>query len=227
MIERGPARSAARGVDVVCFDVGETLIDETRQWGHWADVLELPRFTFFAALGGVIDRGRPHREVFALLRPGFDLSAAPQPPTPTAADLYSDVGPALAELRQAGYRLAVAANQPAGVAAAIRELGLDLDLVATSTEWGIEKPSSAFFTRLVDEIASVPQRVAYVGDRVDFDVRPAAAAGLRPIFLRRGPWAFLLCPSGVPEGALAAIDSLTELPAVLARLAGPSGGDRA
>lgn len=39
-------------IEAVVFDVGETLIDETRQWGEWADWLGVPRFTFLAALGG-------------------------------------------------------------------------------------------------------------------------------------------------------------------------------
>ncbi len=35
----------------VVFDVGETLVDETRYWDEWADWLGVPRFTFFAVLG--------------------------------------------------------------------------------------------------------------------------------------------------------------------------------
>jgi hypothetical protein len=45
----------------VFFDVGETLIDETRDWGEWADYLGVTRLTLFAALGAVINRGQHHR----------------------------------------------------------------------------------------------------------------------------------------------------------------------
>lgn len=48
----------------VCFDVGETLVDETAQWAAWATWLEVPLFC------GLIARGRDHREVVELLRPG-------------------------------------------------------------------------------------------------------------------------------------------------------------
>ena len=41
-------------INTIFFDVGETLVDETRQWGGWADWLAIPRLTFFGALGGVI-----------------------------------------------------------------------------------------------------------------------------------------------------------------------------
>lgn len=60
-------------VRAVVFDVGETLVDETRAWGLWADWLGVPGLTFFAALGAVIARGGHHREVFELFRSGIDL----------------------------------------------------------------------------------------------------------------------------------------------------------
>src|SRR5450756_841754 len=62
-------------IRAVVFDVGETLIDETRLWTAWADRLGLPRLTFLAALGAVIARGGDHRTVFGLFRPGFDVDA--------------------------------------------------------------------------------------------------------------------------------------------------------
>ena len=61
-------------ITTVFFDVGETLVDETRQWGGWADWLGIPRLTFFAALGAVIERGQHHRRVFELVCPGMDLA---------------------------------------------------------------------------------------------------------------------------------------------------------
>ena len=48
-------------IELVAFDVGEVLVDETRQWGEWADRLGVSRLTFAAALGAVIAAGRHHR----------------------------------------------------------------------------------------------------------------------------------------------------------------------
>jgi FMN phosphatase YigB (HAD superfamily) len=45
-------------IRAVFFDVGETLIDESRDWGGWADYLGISRLSFFAALGATIERGR-------------------------------------------------------------------------------------------------------------------------------------------------------------------------
>ena len=44
-------------IRAVCFDVGETLIDETRHWEGWADFLGVPRLTLFATLGMTMLRG--------------------------------------------------------------------------------------------------------------------------------------------------------------------------
>lgn len=43
----------------VFFDLGETLLDETRLWAAWADRLGVFRFTFFGAFGGIIERRPP------------------------------------------------------------------------------------------------------------------------------------------------------------------------
>ena len=63
-------------IRAVVFDVGETLVDETRSWAGWADHMGVPHFTFFAAMGIVVARGWHHRRVFDLVRPGFDHEAA-------------------------------------------------------------------------------------------------------------------------------------------------------
>jgi FMN phosphatase YigB (HAD superfamily) len=56
---------------------------------------------------------------------------------------------------------------------------------------------------------------AYVGDRVDNDVLPAAAAGLVAIHIRRGPWGRL---QQTPPEATLGLDDLASLPQALASL---------
>ena len=62
-------------IRAVIFDVGECLVDETTEYGTWADWLQVPRHTFAAMFGAVIAQGRDYREVFQEFRPGFDLYA--------------------------------------------------------------------------------------------------------------------------------------------------------
>jgi HAD superfamily hydrolase (TIGR01662 family) len=212
-------------VQAVVFDVGETLVDETRAWGVWADWFGIPRLTFFAGLGGVIARGGDFRDVFELFRPGVDMRAeaerlgvAGRSDLLSLDDLYPDALPALRGLRAAGYRLALAANQPAPAEAILSAIGVDFEFVAASAAWGVHKPDPAFFARIIEQLDLPPERIAYVGDRVDNDVRPAAAAGMRAIFLRRGPWAWIQQGRGAPAEAAATIESLAELGSVLEHL---------
>jgi len=78
----------------------------------------------------------------------------------------------------------------------------------------VTKPDAAFFARISDELDLGPADIAYVGDRIDNDVEPAARAGMRAIWIRRGPWAWIQAGRDVPVEAAAAIDSLEELPAL-------------
>jgi FMN phosphatase YigB (HAD superfamily) len=54
-------------VKAVVFDVGETLIDETRLWERAADGAGAPRFTVMGIVGGLAARGDDHQRVWELL----------------------------------------------------------------------------------------------------------------------------------------------------------------
>ncbi len=202
----------------VVLDVGETIVDETRMWHEWADVLRVPRFTLAVALGAVIARGVHHSRVFDLVAPGVDRHAAlaaeagrPIPMRVEPGDLYPDVRSAVRRLREAGFRVGVAGNQPVATEASLPAMGLELDLVASSERWAATKPDRAFFDRLVEEAGAAAAEIAYVGDRLDNDVAPALAAGLVPVFLRRGPWARIQEWIGPPPAEAIVIDGLVEL----------------
>ena len=199
----------------VCLDVGETLIDETRVWSIWADELGVPRLTFLAALGAVIARGGEHRDAFAIF--GADDWQLRLPAVEAAyggfaaEDLYPDATSAIDRLRADGYRVAIIANQPAVRADQLRTIGIDAPVVAMSEGIGVAKPEPAFFSRALELMGSpAPWDVAYVGDRVDNDVLPAMAAGMRAVWIRRGPWGVIQrLPDDVHPALI--VDSLDEL----------------
>ena len=206
-------------VKAVFFDVGETLFDETRLWDSWAEALRIPRFTFHATLGGVIARGEDHRRVFSLLRPDLNdeefLRERTDVPHWGRDDLYDDALPCLHELRARGYRVGAAGNTTVEAEDALRRCGFEFDAIGSSASWRVWKPSPLFFARIGELAECEPYEIAYVGDRVDNDVVPAATAGLVPIFIRRGPWAMLHGERPEASVARARIDSLAELPEVL------------
>jgi HAD superfamily hydrolase (TIGR01549 family) len=199
------------------------LFDETRPWEGWADWFGIPRLTLMAVLGAVIARGQHHNEVFKILRPGIDLEVeiearADQGLQPGfhLDDLYPDALPTLKSLKDEGYVVGVVGNQPSDFTSCLSEAGLELDLLSPRQTFGVEKPDVRFFSRIAEELRLSPNEVAYVGDRIDNDVGPAAETGMVAVFLRRGPWAYIQEPR--PVHAQHSIDSLGELPHLLRRL---------
>ncbi|MFJ7265721.1 HAD family hydrolase [Streptomyces sp. NPDC099050] len=184
-------------IRAVVFDVGECLVDETREYGTWADWLGVPRHTFAAMFGAVVAQNRDYREVFQEFRPGFDLTeqrearaAAGQPEHFDESDLYSDVRPAFAQLRADGLWLGIAGNQTVRAGGLLRGLFTgDVDLIGTSDDWGASKPDPEFFLHVAKAVPFAPDEILYVGDRVDNDLRPGKQAGMHTALVRRGPWA--------------------------------------
>jgi HAD superfamily hydrolase (TIGR01549 family) len=211
------ASSGEVRIHTVVLDVGEVLIDETTEYGTWADWLGVPRHTFSAVFGAVIARGQDYRTVFEHFRPGFNLAEERQKRLEAglgeffnARDLYPDVRPTIDELKDAGYVVGIAGNQTPRAGQLIRELKLPVHFIMTSDELGAEKPDVAFFEKLLDSQGLQPARTVYVGDRYENDILPAQQAGMRGILLRRGPWGYV--NANHPEARAAPrIDSLTEL----------------
>jgi HAD superfamily hydrolase (TIGR01662 family) len=206
-------------ISAVVFDVGETIVDESREYGTWADWLGVPRHTFSAVFGAVIARGLDYRETFQVFRPGFDLAAererraaAGQPEHFGEENLYPDARPCLTALREQGLLVGLAGNQTARAETILRALDLPVDVIGTSDGWGVEKPSPPFFHRVVTEAGCPAEQVLYVGDRMDNDIRPAQDAGMATALVRRGPWGYILEDDAVAGRCLFRLDSLAELP---------------
>jgi FMN phosphatase YigB (HAD superfamily) len=170
----------------------------------FADSVGVPRFTFCGVIGGLAARGDSHRLVHDLL--GVEPK---QGGGVEQRDVYPDPSPCLERLRQRGLRLGLARNASRD---AYARLELDVDIVASSADWGVERPAPGFFDGIAEACGFEARKIAYVGDRVDDDVIPARAAGMLAIRVRRGPWGHLHDPSeGTPQ-----VPSPAELPAVIA-----------
>nr|WP_328807905.1 HAD family hydrolase [Nonomuraea antri] len=215
-------------IKAVVFDVGETLIDETRIWTRWAARLGVSPFVLMGALGGMAALDRSHQDAFRLIRPGFDLRAEEaawvrdEPDSLRnnfdADDLYPDVRPALSAIRAAGYQVIVAGNQPSRAYDQLLAMDLPADSIHTSEGWGVAKPAPEFFARVAEIAGREPGEILYVGDRLDNDVLPAGKAGMRTALLRRGPWGFLHAERAQAAAADVIADDLHALLPALSRL---------
>ena len=118
-------------IRAIFFDVGETLIDETRLLHGWADTMGVDRAEFLAALDDIIAKGENYRLIFERLQPGFDVRAAVAERKRSgtdfrieARDLYADARPCLSELTHDGWFVGIAGNQPPTAKAALDSFGL-------------------------------------------------------------------------------------------------------
>jgi FMN phosphatase YigB (HAD superfamily) len=65
----------------------------------------------------------------------------------------------------------------------------------------------AFFDKLVAVSGHERHEIAYVGDRLDNDIAPAAQGGLVTVWVRRGPWGYvprpkeLMIAAALPQNA--------------------------
>jgi HAD superfamily hydrolase (TIGR01549 family) len=204
------------------FDVGETLVSEERLWGEWADWLGVPRSTFFAALGAVIEARRHHEDVFELVRPGIDLEAERQararagvPRGFVESDLYPDTAPTLLRAQEQGFRLGFAGNHSQRTEDFVRSIGVDAQIVGSFGRWGVSKPDPRFFQTIIELSGLPPDEIVYIGDRIDNDVLPALCLGLQAVFVERGPWGVV--QARWPEAAAIPmrVRTLGEIPALL------------
>jgi putative hydrolase of the HAD superfamily len=122
-----------------------------------------------------------------------------------AWSLFDDVEPALAAL--GGRAAGAITNADLDIQRAkLERFGLErqLRLLVASSEDGVTKPDPGIFTRAAQALGRPPERIAYVGDRLDVDARGAAAAGMLGVWLDRSG-------DGGDPGDVAVIGSMTEL----------------
>lgn len=215
--------SAARSV---VFDVGETLLDETRQWSTWASWLGVPPFTLMVALGAVLAQGRPFTDVFALFDPELNIDAEierrrarGQAVIISREDLHPDVEPAMRELASAGHRLFLAGTMTSYERAELIALGLPVESVLSHEMLGARNREPAFFAALAARIATALGDVTYVGHRLDTSKVAADRAGVDYVYLPRGPIAALKQGTDADRRATRRVATLTDLPRLLAAAA--------
>lgn len=86
------------------------------------------------------------------------------------------------------YRLGIIANQPREVEPLLEERGLlpYFEVRAVSDVLGLEKPDPRIFLWALEQAGVEPGEALMIGDRVDNDIRPARALGMRTLWLRVG-----------------------------------------
>ncbi len=138
-----------------------------------------------------------------------------------------DTLPTLQRLHRSGLRLGVISNagDDADVQQLVDKAGIRtyLDFVLSSAVHGVRKPDTTIFKQALDNWGFRPAEVAMVGDTLEADILGANRAGIFSIWLTRRadtPANQANHKTIMPD---AVIDSLAELPTLLATLDAPKG----
>ncbi len=214
-------------VEMVFLDVGGVMYDDGVYAGSWQKALREAGAEFtdtefdgeYAAARAAQSESFRRRLARRFLGESYDLDeieklAAKHWAYPASA-LYDDVRPTLDEL--AGkYRLGVIANQPSSVRGAMERDGLVgyFEVWGVSDDLGLHKPDPRLFAHVLYLAGVAPPHAVMVGDRLDYDVRPAKSTGMRAVWVLRGEAPDEPTPEQLAEPD-ACVDSLAELPAVL------------
>ena len=171
----------------IFFDIGSTLIDETEAYNHRVrDIIVGTNISFEE-----FDDVR-----IALAKQGLDGNSAAikrlglsKTPWHSEDEVpYPDAHNTLAALRDKGYRLGIIANQKLGTAERLASWGLRqyFDVIAASAELGYAKPDKKIFEKAFELAGCIAEESVMVGDRLDNDIIPAKAIGMKTVWVKNG-----------------------------------------
>ena len=190
-------------LEAVLFDLDETLharapsIARFARRLHAGAALAISEAEFVATVLARDERGRrPTEGLYTWLATHFDLGKTAEEVVhayrTTAWDrpvLYPGARETLRRLRP--LRLGIVTNGgELSQAAKIGNSGLDVltDAVAISGVLGMRKPEPAIFEETCARLGVAPSRCVMVGDSPELDIGGGRAAGMRTIWIARGPW---------------------------------------
>ena len=101
--------------------------------------------------------------------------------------VFGDTFPALDDLLESGYRLAIVSNWSPRLEGLMHDLGLlhYFEILAVSAVVGVDKPDPSLFHYALQRLDANPAEAVHVGDHLQNDVAGAQAAGLRAFHLDR------------------------------------------
>ncbi len=170
----------------IFFDVGSTLVDETRAYNHRIeDAIAGTDITFeqfdekriyFAKLG--LNGDNEAIKHFGLIKtPWHSEDEMP----------FEDARDTLKALSSRGYKLGIIANQKLGLEKRLEswEMLSCFDAVVYSAKAGFAKPDRRIFETALDSVGCEPHEAVMVGDRLDNDIIPASALGMKTVWIKK------------------------------------------
>jgi 2-haloacid dehalogenase len=135
------------------------------------------------------DPSRSYREVMAIALARLGAPADEQDALGSSLpdwDAFAEVPQSLEEARAHGWRLAVLSNTDRDLLdASLTRLGAEFELSVVASEIGSYKPSRGHWDEFFARTGADPERHVHVGASLFHDIAPAAALGLRTVWINR------------------------------------------
>ena len=171
----------------IFFDVGSTLVDETEAYDHRVREMIAGTSITFKEFDDVR---------IALAQQGLDGNSAAikhfgltKTPWHSEDEVpYSDAHTTLTALIDKGYKLGIIANQKLGTEERLKSWSLRqyFDVIVASAEIGYAKPDKEIFEKALELAKCTAEESVMVGDRLDNDIIPAKAIGMKTIWVKNG-----------------------------------------
>ena len=171
----------------IFFDVGSTLVDETEAYDHRArEMIAGTNITFREFDDVRISLARQGLDGNSAAIKHFGLTKTPWHSEDEVP--YSDAHSTLAALVDKGYKLGIIANQKLGTEERLESWGLRqyFDVIVASAELGYAKPDKEIFEKALELAKCTAAESVMVGDRLDNDIIPAKAIGMKTVWVKTG-----------------------------------------
>lgn len=173
-------------IEWIFFDVGSTLVDESKVYEERMKAVAKAanvsyEYVYQTALKFYKENKKGDLETMKLL----NVKKAEW--RHKDERLYHETKDCLRKLSER-YHIGVIANQSLGTEKRLKAFGIleYINLVVASAEEGAAKPDKRIFKIALNRADCKPQQAVMVGDRIDNDIIPAKALGMRTIWIKQG-----------------------------------------
>ena len=199
-------------VDWIFFDLGSTLLDESRaERRRVEETVADSDVTYEAFSEAALHAARRNENGYKAALERFGLTKTRWR---TEEEVLYPETVELLERLSGQYRLGVIANQEPGAEQRLERFGIRrfFDVIVCSAEAGAAKPDPRIFLMALEQADCPPERAAMVGDRLDNDVVPAKKMGMWAVWVRQGMGGLAAprTPEEEPDVAIGHIGQLSD-----------------
>ena len=195
------------------FDIGSTLINEEKAYQDRIEQAiaetNLTYDTFYQRMLVLFQEGLKGDLIalqeYSLERPKWKSELE---------ILYPDAKIVLETLHNR-YKIGVIANQLPNLEKRLENFGIRqwIDLIISSADCGFSKPSSKIFQLALQQAPCSASSATMIGDRLDNDIAPAKALGMKTIWIKQGFSAYspIQSPSEEPDFTVNSLSDLLKI----------------